>query len=487
MVTIVGSSIGDGSAGGTRAAARTTREDEVMAVVVRDHDPLVRRVLRSVLGRHRDEDDLVQEVFLRLAIRLRQPDAFEVEPWLRRVSRNVAIDELRRRRPELVEPHTFDDRRGRADDPTIHAEGAALGALLGEVIAELPDRQRQALLARAAVADGRLDDAASVHAPSASARDSLVARARRQVRRQLVEQWPMAGLWPAGVVSGWRALAARRAGRGRGAGRPRAGGGGGWGSRRSGLRGHGVVSAVRRRRPTQVGTASGGHLGMVARVGLAGVAAAGLTVAGAVSIARPTTPPAAVGRSVPSGQAPMVGVARGPSRAGAGHQAIQGSSSRGGNGATSGPGRYTPTYGQGLQVASMATPLIGLGGDVAATVVGDAETLLAGPLAVADAGLHGAGAGAASALGATAGSGTAGSGTAGSGTAGSGTAGSGTVGEPDGAEGSGAIGASPGPGRSAATPSPAGEASPTSEASPAAAVPAGDALSPGTPVVFRLP
>lgn len=178
--------------------------------LVRRYEGVVRHALRRVLGRHRDEDDLVQEVFLRLSIRLGQPGDLSVPAWLRRVARNVAIDELRRRRPEPLADEVLAAAAppaGVGDDAAAVVEGAALGRILERAIAGLPDRQRRALLARLGEADAlaalgpRGPAAAEPPSPgsavptlSLEARDSLVARARRQLRRELADTWPLSAL-----------------------------------------------------------------------------------------------------------------------------------------------------------------------------------------------------------------------------------------------------------------------------------------------------
>lgn len=192
------------------------------------YDAVVRRTLRRVLGRHRDEDDLVQEVFLRLAIRLRQPGEVAVPAWVRRVARNVAIDELRRRHPDLVGqqlPEVVTDSAPVTDDPHCVLEGRELNRLVQQAVASLPARQRWALLGRLSdSATGAADDgpvtggavAGGAVTLTAEARHSLVARARRQLRRDLADSWRI-GAVPSAVAlatRGWVTRLLRRPGAG---------------------------------------------------------------------------------------------------------------------------------------------------------------------------------------------------------------------------------------------------------------------------------
>jgi RNA polymerase sigma-70 factor (ECF subfamily) len=100
----------------------------------------VRRVLRD---RH-DAEDVTQLVFLKLIWSLDRYDERSGDfcAWLLRVARNMAIDEVRRRRPMLFgDLYTADARR---DDEALEARGDALRAAL----ADLSDDQREVLILR---------------------------------------------------------------------------------------------------------------------------------------------------------------------------------------------------------------------------------------------------------------------------------------------------------------------------------------------------
>lgn len=175
--------------------APRTADNRALEALVREHEPLVRQSLRRVLGRHRDEDDLVQEVFLRLAIRQHQPGTVVPAAWLRRVARNVAVDELRRRRPVPVDDQALDGALPPAPDHTgAQLEAHELRRILSQAVADLPERQRVALRHRLAEpGDSHGPSVADSPIGSATAHHSLLARARRQLRSQLAEQWPLAG------------------------------------------------------------------------------------------------------------------------------------------------------------------------------------------------------------------------------------------------------------------------------------------------------
>jgi RNA polymerase sigma-70 factor (ECF subfamily) len=103
----------------------------------------VRRVLRD---RH-DAEDVTQLVFLKLTWSLDRYDERSGDfcAWLLRVARNMAIDEVRRRRPVVTGDLYAADTRH--DDDGLAARGEALR----DALADLSRDQRQVLLLRQVV------------------------------------------------------------------------------------------------------------------------------------------------------------------------------------------------------------------------------------------------------------------------------------------------------------------------------------------------
>jgi RNA polymerase sigma-70 factor, ECF subfamily len=104
----------------------------------------VRRMMRD---RH-DAEDITQLVFLKLIRTLDRYDERTGDfcPWLLRVAHNLAVDELRRRRPVLV-GDVFAPAAGHAgDEAAVMRVEAVRGAL-----AELSDDQREVVLLRQVV------------------------------------------------------------------------------------------------------------------------------------------------------------------------------------------------------------------------------------------------------------------------------------------------------------------------------------------------
>jgi RNA polymerase sigma-70 factor (ECF subfamily) len=104
----------------------------------------------SVLGDRAAAEDVAQEAFLRASHRA---DAFDprrgtVAAWLLRITRNLAIDWLRLRRPDLVEPgrlETLDVISGgpSVEDTAVMSDAAAN---VREALRQLPAEQARAVL-----------------------------------------------------------------------------------------------------------------------------------------------------------------------------------------------------------------------------------------------------------------------------------------------------------------------------------------------------
>lgn len=161
-------------AAGEAAACRT--------LVDRHLDGIVAFAFR-MLNDGAEAEDVAQEAFLRLwrgAARW-EPRA-QVRTWLYRVARNLCIDRLRAQRPSVpVEAIELpDDRIG--PNMAVHREQVA--ALVDGAISQLPERQREAM---ALVHFQELSniEAAAIMDVSVEALESLLARGRRTLRREL--------------------------------------------------------------------------------------------------------------------------------------------------------------------------------------------------------------------------------------------------------------------------------------------------------------
>ena len=136
--------------------ARLRRGDlDGLRVIVERYQHRLYRYLLRLLRDPAAADDLFQQTWLRVAERIRQFDPRRsFEPWLFTVARNLALDHLRRYRPEsLDEPAAGGDARGdflSADAPgalerVIELERAAGVA---RAMSELPAIYREVLTLR---------------------------------------------------------------------------------------------------------------------------------------------------------------------------------------------------------------------------------------------------------------------------------------------------------------------------------------------------
>jgi RNA polymerase sigma-70 factor (ECF subfamily) len=98
---------------------------------------------RSILRDEHEAEDIRQQVFARLITSIGRYEERSVpfSAWLLRVTHNMSIDHLRRRRPILVE-------EARAVDERFDNRGRELSAALTAALAELPQVQRDVIVLR---------------------------------------------------------------------------------------------------------------------------------------------------------------------------------------------------------------------------------------------------------------------------------------------------------------------------------------------------
>jgi RNA polymerase sigma-70 factor (ECF subfamily) len=168
---------------GELLAALAAGDEAAFARVVHLHYDLVYRIAWRMLGGPGEAEDVAQEVFLRLwrgAERLRETRSLRA--WLARVAANLAIDRMRRRRPDSsVE---LSDLADPAAGPERLAERQAASKIVDAAIAALPERQRVAIVLTyyEELANADVADALGV---SIEAVESLLARARRKLKDML--------------------------------------------------------------------------------------------------------------------------------------------------------------------------------------------------------------------------------------------------------------------------------------------------------------
>jgi RNA polymerase sigma-70 factor (ECF subfamily) len=152
--------------------------------LVRRHLHRVHRLAYRLLGDPGDAEDVAQEAFLRVwteAARWREGSApFAI--WLHRVTQNLAIDRLRRRRAGSAGP--LADLADGGAPAAARIDRAAADRAVRDAVATLPERQREAI-ALCHFEQRTNVEAAGLLGVSVDALESLLARGRRTLREQL--------------------------------------------------------------------------------------------------------------------------------------------------------------------------------------------------------------------------------------------------------------------------------------------------------------
>lgn len=172
-------------AGLLEAAARGNHA--AFAQIVSRHFQPVYRLVWRMTGGAADAEDIAQEVFVKLWKNPGQVrEAAALKGWLMRVASNGVIDRSRKpRSAPLEDAPEQPDPAARPDAPLDRQEAARL---VDQRIAELPERQRQALSLVYFEAMSNIE-AASVMEVSVDALESLLARARRSLKESLSGHW----------------------------------------------------------------------------------------------------------------------------------------------------------------------------------------------------------------------------------------------------------------------------------------------------------
>ena len=167
-------------------AAFRRGDDRAFEHIYARHRRPLERHARKILGTPSDQaEDVVQEAMLRASRALRRDERhIELRPWLFRLVRNCALDELARVRTDAVVLEDADQRgvlrASDATEPEVASERRSrIRDVLGD-LAALPEHQRHALLRREL--DGVSHTALALElGTTPSATKALVYRARENL------------------------------------------------------------------------------------------------------------------------------------------------------------------------------------------------------------------------------------------------------------------------------------------------------------------
>ena len=169
--------------------ARVAAGDEAAyRALVSTHLAPLNRYARRMLGDRDEADDVTQEVFVRLwtdAHRYR-PEAARLTTWLHRIAHNLCVDWQRRHGRVSLAGDALPE--GEAPGPDSRLDGADRVRRVRDAVGALPERQRSALVLCHYQGLGNRE-AAEIVGVSVEALESLLARARRTLRRALEDEY----------------------------------------------------------------------------------------------------------------------------------------------------------------------------------------------------------------------------------------------------------------------------------------------------------
>jgi RNA polymerase sigma factor (sigma-70 family) len=165
------------------------REPAAVRALVARKLPRLLALATRMLGDRMEAEDVAQEAFLRIwkqAPNWREGEA-RFDTWLHRVALNLCYDRLRRQREEPVDeaPEEVDP----APTPEVELESRARSQQVRDALAALPARQREALVLNYYQELSNIE-AAELMGITVDALESLLARARRNLRAHLAATGP---------------------------------------------------------------------------------------------------------------------------------------------------------------------------------------------------------------------------------------------------------------------------------------------------------
>lgn len=160
-------------------------KDAFTEIVSRHLNAVIHFAMRYV-GRRSDAEDMAQEAFIRLwkhAVNW-EPKGFSFRSWIYRITYNLCIDELRKRKPQTPVEEELSLTTGEQPEDDLYKTQQQKN--VAAALSELPERQQTAI--SLCVYQGMSNrDAAAVMDISVEALESLLSRARRTLRKIMTE------------------------------------------------------------------------------------------------------------------------------------------------------------------------------------------------------------------------------------------------------------------------------------------------------------
>jgi RNA polymerase sigma factor (sigma-70 family) len=120
---------------------------EMLAILFERHHVRLFNFFLRLTANHPLSEDLVQELFLRiLKYRLTYRGESKFSTWMYQIARNLHIDHLRSRHPEIPIDDLFEETPSQQPGPAKKAESGQEADLLARALARLPLRKREVLL-----------------------------------------------------------------------------------------------------------------------------------------------------------------------------------------------------------------------------------------------------------------------------------------------------------------------------------------------------
>jgi RNA polymerase sigma factor (sigma-70 family) len=186
----------------TEAILAPTAPDLTWEGIVRDHSARVYRLALHLTGNPHDAEDLTQDVFVRVFNSLSQYKPGTFEGWLHRITTNLFLDRVRRRKrirfdwmgddDGAVSTADSFDRHERSGQPEDAFEMVHLGPDILDALAELPPEYRAAVVLSDIEGLSYEEIAATLGIKMGTVRSRL-SRARARLRETLAHRAPEDG------------------------------------------------------------------------------------------------------------------------------------------------------------------------------------------------------------------------------------------------------------------------------------------------------